>query len=113
MSNVYKLRGRVAAVGDATTTKGGYTVRELLVDDEDPRYPQRIAFTFSGDRASALDRLRPGQQVEVAFDIGGREYNGRHYVTLRGWGASVLGAAPAAPAAPAPAPAERVEDLPF
>lgn len=118
MSNTYKLRGRLAGIGEPRTTPSGFTFQTLLVRDEsNPQYPQTVAIEFSGDRIAQLSGLAQGQEIEVAFGIRGSEYNGRHYVNLRGWGVSTIQAAPVptvAPIAPAaPAPAERVEDLPF
>ena len=147
MSQTYKLRGRVAAITEPRTTSGGYTFQGLLVRDESsPQYPQEIQIDFGGDRISSLSGLTLGQDVEVAFTVRGSEYNGRHFVNLRGLGVSVVAPAPVQTVAPisdaprptaaaavlrtdhagaplptptfqvapaAPAPVERVEDLPF
>lgn len=127
MSQTYTLRGRVAAISEPRTTPAGYTFQTLLVDTDDPQYPQRIPVEFAGDRIHNLVGLSAAQTVEVTFALRGREHDGRHYVSLRGWAVRGPAAAvatatpipatplPSAPAAPAPAPAapERVEDLPF
>lgn len=95
MSNTYKIRGRVAAITEPKTFGSGYTMQELLLDDEsNPQYPQRIPVGFGGDRIAQLATLKLGQEVEVTFSIRGSEYNGRHYTNLRGWGVSTITAAP-------------------
>ena len=129
MSNTYKLRGKVAAITEPRTFPSGYTLQELIVlDESNPQYPQKVAIGFGGDRIAQLATLKLGQEVEVAFSIRGSEYNGRHFVNLRGWGVSTISAAPvqtvatigeatqvaAAPAAPPTTTGNpALEDLPF
>lgn len=126
MSNVYKLRGRVKAITEPRTFASGFTMQELVVEDEsNPQYPQNIAVGFGGDRIQNLSGLKVGQEVEVTFGIrGSTTPDGRHFVNLRGWGVATVQAAPVqtvapigqapAPAAPPAAPAkESLEDLPF
>ena len=132
MSQTYKLRGRVAAILPPVVTKSGFTVQTLLLDDDsNPRYPQRVPVEFGGDRIALLASLAQGQDAEVTFSVSGREYNGRHFVSLRGLGVSVVApaavptVAPIAPPPPAKLPdiatdpaaepghPETVEDLPF
>lgn len=131
MSNVYKLRGRVKAITEPRTFASGFTMQELVVEDEsNPQYPQNIAVGFGGDRIQNLSGLKVGQEVEVTFGIrGSATPDGRHFVNLRGWGVATVQAAPvqtvapigeatqgaAAPAAPASAPAgaSSLDDLPF
>ena len=128
MGQTYKLRGRVAAISAPKSFASGFTMQELLLDDESsPQWPQRIPVGFGGDRIAQLATLGLGQEVEVTFSIRGSEYNGRRYVNLRGWNVSTISAAPvqtvapigdpapaAAPAAAAPSSSPQgLEDLPF
>ena len=103
MSNVYKLRGRVKAITEPRTFASGFTMQELVVEDEsNPQYPQNIAVGFGGDRIQNLSGLKVGQEVEVTFGIrGSTTPDGRHFVNLRGWGVATVQAK------------ESLEDLPF
>jgi len=50
------------------------------------------------DRAKALDMVRVGDTVTAAYNLNGREYNGRYYVSLTCWKIDATpGAAPADP----------------
>ena len=139
MALTFEMTGKVKQVGEIQTFQSGFEKRELVVIDDDPRFPQDIAFNFVRDRTHILDSIAVGDFVKVTFDIRGREYNGRHYTDLTGWrvekvqesapGGYPPPPAPAAPgayapprqasAAPAPsapaAPAsnEDLDDLPF
>lgn len=83
------ITGTVNKIGDLET-KGNFSKRDLWLDLPDDKYPQIISIEFSGANvsganASKLDALRYGQHVTVSVNIGGREYNGRIFNSLRGW----------------------------
>ena len=131
MSDSYRMRGRVAAILPAETYPSGFMKQTLVLRDEsNPKFPQELAFDFCRDSIQRLVGLAANQEIEVAFSITGREYNGRRYTSLRGWGvkaitdaAPIQAAAPvnataapsAAPVAAAPAAArdDSLDDLPF
>jgi hypothetical protein len=81
----YELTGKVKLVQDAQTFGSGFTKREVVVTVEKGKYPQEICLEFVQDKISLLDKVTPGQEVTITFDIRGREYNGRYYVNLSGW----------------------------
>lgn len=133
----YDLVGTVKQIGDVQTFPSGFTKRDVIVSDDDQRFPQELSFSFPRERARLLDAVAVGDRVKVSFDIRGREYNGRHYTDLSGWRIEKEGDAspaqgmpaaapapaaypappPAAPAPAAPAPAapadDSLDDLPF
>lgn len=109
MAMTYEMTGKVKQIGEVQTFQSGFEKRELIVLDDDPRFPQDIAFNFVRDRTHMLDALAVGDFVKVTFDIRGREYNGRHYIDLTGWRVEKVqetapGAAPVAYSPPPPAP---------
>ncbi|MBR1608272.1 MAG: DUF3127 domain-containing protein, partial [Kiritimatiellae bacterium] len=105
MALTFEMTGKVKQIGEVQTFASGFEKRELVVIDDDPRFPQDIAFNFVRDRTHLLDSIAVGETVKVTFDIRGREYNGRHYIDLTGWRVEkAADAAPAGyPAAAAPA----------
>jgi hypothetical protein len=118
----YELSGKIKLIFDAKTFGSGFTVREFVVTVEDGKYPQDICLQFVQDKVSLLDTVQPGQDVTVAFDIRGREYNGRYFNNLQAWkiesSAQPL-SADAPPPADSDAPADPQEfeeyedDIPF
>lgn len=135
MSNGYEFTGRIKTIGPTQSFgANNFLKREIVVCDENARFPQDIAFSFVKDRCSVLDAFHEGDLVKISFDIRGREYNGRHFVDLSGWrieraDSSPGGGAAAQPqsagyappasqpayAQPAPAPIEDAapDNLPF
>jgi len=81
----YDLTGKVKLIQDAQTFSSGFTKREMVVTVEDGKFPQEINLEFLQDKVSLLDSVEVGQEVTVAFDIRGREYNGRYFNNLVGW----------------------------
>lgn len=81
----YELSGTIKLIQEAQTFASGFTKREMVVIVEDGKYPQEISLEFVQDKAALLDKLQPGQDVTVSFDIRGREYKGRYFNNLQGW----------------------------
>lgn len=113
----YELTGKVKLIQDPQTFNSGFTKREMVVTVEDGKYPQDINVEFVQDKVALLDSLQVGQDVTVAFDIRGREYNGRYYNNLVGW--KIQTGAPASdgfdqtPAYDQNAPVNFDDDVPF
>ena len=82
----YELAGVVKVVQDIETFKGGsFTKRGVVVTVEDGKFPQDILLEFIQDKVSLLEGVEPGDDVQVTFDIRGREYNGRYFNNLQAW----------------------------
>lgn len=110
----YELTGKIKLIQAEKTFDSGFRKREMVVTVEDGKYPQDINLEFVQDKAALLDDLQPGQEVTVAFDIRGREYNGRYYNNLQGW--RVESASHGSPSEPPPGAPEDYpadDDIPF
>ena len=81
----YEMTGTVQLVKDTQTFPSGFQKRELVIQNEEDRFPSPIMLSFTKERISLLDGLAAGERVKVSFDIRGREYNGRHFVDLNGF----------------------------
>ena len=80
----YTMTGTVRLVKPVESVRDGFTKREIVICDNDPRFPSEAAITFVGERCALLDCIGVGEPVSVDFWIAGREWNGRHFVELRG-----------------------------
>jgi hypothetical protein len=102
MSN--SITGRIAVIGESESipTKSGspFLKRQLVIETED-RYPQLIAFEFVQAHVDVPVSHKVGELVEVFFDLQGRQWENKYYVSARGWKIAAVGA-PAEPAAPQP-----------
>ncbi len=106
----YEFVGTVKKIGDVQTFASGFSKRELVVTSEGERFPQDVMFEFLKEKGDLLAPLNEADRVKVFFDIGGREYNGRYFNSLKGWKIEKVGdiaEAPAPASSPAPAPGGR------
>jgi hypothetical protein len=124
MSN--SVTGRIAVIGESESipTKSGspFLKRQLVIETED-RYPQLIAFEFVQAHVDVPASHKVGELVEVFFDLQGRKWENKYYVSARGWKIAAVGAAPQPPAPTVTAQdeqgeqanigAEDEDDLPF
>lgn len=104
-----------------TVGANGFT-KQTMVVKTDALYDNTIPIEFVKDKTALLSGLAQGQTVTVHINLGGREWNGKYFPSVRGWkvdaqAASTPVAAPVASrptVAPVPV-AEVVEDddLPF
>ena len=85
MSNSYQLSGTVKVIEDTQTFASGFQKREFVVTVPDGQYPQDVKLEFMKDSCVKLDSVKPGDPVEVEFNIRGNEYNGKYYVNLQAW----------------------------
>jgi hypothetical protein len=108
----YELKGKVKVVQDAQTFGSGFTKRELVVTVEDGKYPQDISLEFVQDNVSKLDGINVGDEVEITFDIRGREYNGKYFNNLQAWKMSAVSSGEGATDEP-PVAAEPIDEVPF
>lgn len=109
-NNQFSAIVRVVAVGDEQTFPSGFRKREVLVCDDDPKYPQTFPVEFSGDSTDRAASFAPGDHIAVEFSIRGHQTAaGRAFVTLRGFrvekAVKIGGESAAVPNAAAPAPA--------
>lgn len=49
-------------------------------------FPKTLAVDFMNSMAETCLQATPGKLYRVRFDIESREYNGKYYTNLKGWG---------------------------
>ena len=122
-----ELTARLTSLGQASegTNKQGNPWRKATaVFETQEQYPKTIAVDFFNSRLEEAAKIPLGTVCKVNFDINSREYNGKWYTNLTGFGIEATGAAQAAqPQAayqqsfdrplPPLAQAEPQDDLPF
>jgi len=103
--------------------------REFVVTTAE-QYPSDVKFSALKEKSDQLNGIQEGDQINVKFDVRGREYNDRYYVDLNAWRVEKMGAeglpapegaapqpataeVPPAPAFNPGAPASTEDDLPF
>lgn len=113
MANL-EIEGRISQkfpVQSGQSARGLWEKQDFVLEYQDGNFPASACFTaFGSDKVKELAPFKVGDAVKVAFNLRGREYNGRWYNDLRVWKVTAAGAAApqqygAAPAAPQYSPA--------
>lgn len=101
MSDQLKISGTVYRIESPVQVTEKLTKRNFIVSTGD-KYPETVAFELINDKCDLADAFSEGQQVDVSFNVKGREYNGKFYTNLAAWKIEAAGGAQAAPAAAKP-----------
>ncbi len=104
------IKGAIKLINPIKVISDKFSVREFVVTTPDAKYPQDIMFQTINDKMDVLESLGVGQQVEVSYNVRGREFNGKYYNTLDAWKVEVIGSKPSQPSTQ---PIELDDDLPF
>ncbi len=121
-----EIKGKVHEVGAVQQVSDSFKKRELIVEyAENPSYPEYIKFEALQDKTGLLDAIKPGDEVEVSFNLRGRPWTNKDGITsyfnsLVIWRITSLNQTAAAPSAPSfAAPSDlnsaagEDDDLPF
>jgi hypothetical protein len=87
------IKGAIKLINPIKVISDKFSVREFVVTTPDAKYPQDILFQTINDKMDVLESLGVGQQVEVSYNVRGREFNGRYYNTLDAWKVQIIGQA--------------------
>jgi len=110
------ITGRIKQHGQLQTFDSGFQKKEVVITpNPEGDYPDYFPIECLKDKAGIMDGIKPGTLVEVDCYLGGREYNGRFYLSLKYAGHRVTDTVQDAQpqAEPAPAPAADGDNLPF
>ena len=98
-----KIKGAIKLINEVKVISDKFSVKEFVITTLDDKYPQDIIFQTTNDKTAILDSIGVGQEVEVSYNLRGREFNGRYYNTLDAWRVEATGVQPQA----------EKDDLPF
>ena len=73
----YTIEGKVVVVTETTQITEKFAKREIVIETDD-KYPQQVMLEFSQDKCQLLDECKVGDQVQIGFNIRGREWNGKY-----------------------------------
>jgi ribosomal 30S subunit maturation factor RimM len=93
---MYTLKGEVKVISETRQVSEKFKLREFVITTEGD-YPQVIQFQASQDKGDLLDSFNPGDQVEVSFNLRGREWTNpqgevKVFNTLDAWKIDLLSA---------------------
>lgn len=87
---MFKLSGTLKVINDTTPVTEKFTKREFVLTDSSGMYPQDILFQLTQDKCSLLDGYHVGEQVDVSFNLRGREWKNpqgevKYFNSLEAW----------------------------
>ena len=87
---MFKLTGTVKLIKDTVQISEKFAKREFVINDASSMYPQDILFQSVQDKCSMLDGFNENDQVEVSFNLRGREWTSpqgevKYFNTLDAW----------------------------
>tara|TARA_R100000655_G_scaffold106962_2_gene156766 strand:- start:152 stop:487 length:336 start_codon:yes stop_codon:yes gene_type:complete len=88
----FKVKGKVKIVTDEIQVgKQNYPKRTIVIDATPAEEESLICIDFVGGAGVAkIQGKRPGDIVEIEFTIKGREWNGKYYNNVSGWGCELI-----------------------
>jgi len=121
----YEARGKLHTIYDTRQISARFQKREFVVElSDNPKYPQYVLFQMTGDRCDTLDDFSVGDEVELQFNLRGREWESpqgevKYFNSLDVWTLDRVGDSQAVGDEPPPAPVGDEpppltdDDLPF
>ena len=99
---MFKLTGTVKVVNPTQVISETFSKREFVIETQD-QYPQLVMFQATQDKCSLLDNVQVSSQVEVSFNLRGREWTSpagevKYFNTLEAWRIEKVGQGNAMPA---------------
>lgn len=85
-----ELSGRIKVIFDTQTFDSGFRKKEFVVTTQE-QYPQDVKFELYNDKVEAIDAYQVGDEVTVAFNLRGKEYQGRYFVNVNAWKIDKMG----------------------
>jgi hypothetical protein len=90
------MKGKVKVVGTTLQISEKFSKREFVVVDDTNMYPQDIQFQLTQDKCNLIDSLVIGDEVEVSFNLNGREWvnpkgESKFFNTLDVWKINKIG----------------------
>jgi hypothetical protein len=86
---MFKISGTVKMLNDTVQISERFAKREFVIQTGE-MYPQSILFQSTQDKCSLLDGVQVGEQIEVSFDVKGREWvnpqgETKYFNSLEAW----------------------------
>lgn len=93
---MFKLTGTLKVIMDTVQVSEKFSKREFVIHDSSSMYPQDISFQAAQDKCSMLDAFAEGEEVEVSFNLRGREWTSpkgevKYFNTLDAWRIEKIG----------------------
>ena len=81
-----QLRGKVVSIKEVQVISDTFKKQEVILKQEGVEYDADVPIEFIQDKGIELAKeLKVGSSYEIDINISGREWNNRHFVSLKAW----------------------------
>jgi len=80
----FSVKGKLHKVFPTERKSDKLEIRDFVIKT-DEQYPQYIKFQLMNDKTSQVDGFNEGQNIEVSFNLRGRESDGKFFTNLQAW----------------------------
>lgn len=87
----YTLQGTLYKKFPTVQKTPTFESREFVVEVQDDKYPQLIKFQLAQAMCGLLDHHQVGEDVNVTFDVRGREWNDKYFTNLQAFKIEAMG----------------------
>jgi hypothetical protein len=86
---MFKINGTLKVANQTQVINEKFSKREFVIETTD-QYPQLVMFQLTQDKCNLLDPFKVGNQLEVSFNLRGREWTSpagevKYFNTLEAW----------------------------
>ena len=112
------IQGQIHKIFETSVVSEKFSKRDVVIKTND-QYPQLVIVQFTQDRCDMLDPYNEGQEVDLSYNIQGREWTSpigevKYFNTIIGWKIQPVGPVASQPAANTPVNSQVVDnDPPF
>ena len=101
---MFKFQGKIKVINETQVISEKFKKREFVVTDTSSMYPQDVMFQSVQDKCDMLNGYSVEDQVEVSFNLRGREWTSpdgvvKYFNTLDAWRIEKMGQGGGIPAA--------------
>jgi hypothetical protein len=87
---MFKITGTIKVLNPTVQVSEKFSKREFVLTENTSQYPQDILFQAVQDRCALLDGMNAGEQIEVSFNLRGREWTSpqgevKYFNSLDAW----------------------------
>lgn len=81
----FQITGKLHKKFDTENKTQTFQAREFVILINESQYPQYIKFQLTQDRCGLIEPYEEGTEIEVHFDLRGREWNEKYFTNLNAW----------------------------
>lgn len=81
----FQITGKLHKKFETENKTSTFQAREFVIIINESNYPQYIKFQLTQDRCGLIEPYEEGAEIEVHFDLRGREWNEKYFTNLNAW----------------------------